>query len=136
MSDCWKEWVMSEVIGRGDLVFESEPITGTARWFREPQDVIDSIDTDLESTIAVVEYGGTTFLGPVLGRLAGIVCMKGSLRSHLGIVSREYDIPCVMALQADRPIETGESIQMVFSDVDFPGEDGLDGKAAILANGS
>lgn len=127
---------MSEVIGRGDLVFETDPVEGTARWFREPQDVIDSIDSDLESTIAVVELGGTTFLGPVLGRLAGIVCMKGSLRSHLGIVSREYDIPCVMALQADRPIETGERIRLVFSDVDFPAESGLDGKAAILATRS
>jgi len=124
---------LTAIIGKGDLVFETDPVEGTARWFREPQDVIDSIDSDLESTIAVVEFGGTTFLGPVLGRLAGIICMKGSLRSHLGIVSREYDIPCVMALQGDRPIETGEQIRIVFRDVDFDGDGSLDGTAAVLS---
>ncbi len=124
---------MSNTIGIGDLVFETEAVEGTARWFREPQDVIDSIDTDLESTIAIVEFGGTTFLGPILGRLAGIVCMRGSLHSHLGIVSREYEIPCVMALQATRPIETGEAIRMVFA-ADGTDDGALDaGKAAIVA---
>jgi len=124
---------MAELIGKGELVFETAPVQGTARWFRDPQDVIDSIDSDLESTIAVVEYGGTTFLGPVLGRLAGIICMKGSLRSHLGIVSREYDIPCVMALQAEREIETGEALRLVFTDGDFSADGELDGKAAVFA---
>jgi signal transduction protein with GAF and PtsI domain len=123
---------LATTIGKGDLVFETDPVEGTARWFRQPQDVIDSIDSDLESTIAVVEFGGTTFLGPVLGRLAGIICMKGSLRSHLGIVSREYDIPCVMALRAEREIETGEQIRLVFRDADY-GDGPLSGSAAVLS---
>jgi signal transduction protein with GAF and PtsI domain len=123
---------MDEVIGFGSPVFATEPVDGTARWFREPQDVISSIDSDLESTIAVVEFGGTTFLGPVLGRLAGIVCMKGSLHSHLGIVSREFEIPCLMALDADGEIETGDKLRMVFDQESFPGDRLPEDKGALL----
>ena len=32
---------------------------------------------DLESTIALVESGGTTFLSPILGSLGGVVCRTG-----------------------------------------------------------
>lgn len=70
------------VIGKGVPAFAFPCTTGSVRYFRAPSVVIDAIDSDLESTIALVESGGTTFLSPILGRLGGIVCRDGTLRSH------------------------------------------------------
>src|ERR1700759_1485401 len=92
-------------LGKGTPSFTYPPVTGTVRHFRSPADLIESIDTDLESTIALVSSGGTTFLSPILGRLGGIVCLDGPLRSHLAIVSREFEVPCLVGteLTADLP---------------------------------
>ena len=75
------------VLGKGTPSYAFAATRGTVRHFTSPSDVIDSIDSDLESTIALVESGGTTFLSPILGRLGGIICRDGTLRSHLAIVS-------------------------------------------------
>jgi phosphohistidine swiveling domain-containing protein len=83
-------------IGTGTPSYAFAPVTGTIRYFKSPADVIASINEDLESTIALVDSGGTTFLGPILGRLGGIVSRDGTLRSHLAIVSREFEVPCLV----------------------------------------
>lgn len=97
------------VIGKGTPSFTFAPVSGTVRHFSSPSDVIESIDSDLESTIALVSSGGTTFLSPILGRLGGIVCLDGTLRSHLAIVSREFEVPCLVGteLTGDLPDGTG-----------------------------
>lgn len=71
---------------------------GRIRAFHTPQDVIDVFGDELDEVIALVESGGTTFLSPILGRLGGIVCTSGTTRSHLAIVSREYEVPCLLAV--------------------------------------
>ena len=65
------------VIGKGTPSYTFTRTPGLVRWFREPQDVIESLDTDLESTVALVASGGTTFLSPILGRLAGSSASTG-----------------------------------------------------------
>ena len=92
-------------LGKGTPSYTFAPTTGAVKHFRSPDDVIDSLDSDLEATIAVVASGGTTFLSPILGRLAGVVCLDGTLRSHLAIVSREFELPCLVgtALTGDLP---------------------------------
>jgi phosphohistidine swiveling domain-containing protein len=99
-------------IGRGTAVAAWPSTTGTVRRFASPADVIAALDTDLELTIALVESGGTTFLGPILGRLGGILCRTGTLRSHLAIVSREYELPCIVGLELERDLDTGEQVVM------------------------
>ena len=86
-------------IGKGTPSYRFSRVTGHARWFRNPSDVIGAIDSDLESTIALVDSGGTTFLSPILGRLGGIVARDGTLRSHLAIVSREFEVPCLVGTE-------------------------------------
>ncbi len=86
---------------------------GTIRAFHTPQDVIDVFGDDLGSVIALVESGGTTFLSPILGRLGGIVCTSGTSRSHLAIVSREYEVPCLLAVDlADWMPADGDAVRM------------------------
>ncbi|HEY1974869.1 MAG TPA: PEP-utilizing enzyme [Pseudonocardia sp.] len=97
-------------IGRGLPAYPFAPAGGRLRSFRSPSDVIDAIDSDLGSTIALVDSGGTTFLSPILGRLAGVVCRGGTLRSHLAIVSREFEVPCVLGAQLPELLPDGTSV--------------------------
>ena len=104
------------IIGKGEAAFGKGNISGVVRRFTTPDDVLDVIADDLTDTIAVVESGGTTFLAPILGRLGGILCMSGTLRSHLAIVSREYQVPCLMAVELSEPLETGDRVVMVIDE--------------------
>lgn len=99
-------------LGTGTPSYRFASVTGRAKWFRSPSDVIESIDSDLESTIALVESGGTTFLSPILGRLGGIVCRDGTLRSHLAIVSREFEVPCLVGTQLVQDLDDGAEITL------------------------
>lgn len=100
------------ILGKGLPSYAFAPVTGTVRHFRSPDDVIDSLYSDLESTIALVASGGTTFLSPILGRLGGIVCLDGTLRSHLAIVSREFEVPCLVGTELAEDIADGTEITL------------------------
>lgn len=105
-------------IGSGVPSFRFPPTTGTVRHFNTPQDVIASINDDLESIIAVVASGGTTFLSPILGRLGGIVALGGTLRSHLAIVSREFEVPCLVGANLTADLADGAQIRLDHVDAD------------------
>jgi phosphohistidine swiveling domain-containing protein len=109
---------MSDVIGKGDIAYGKGTVNGVIRRFTTPDDVLDVIDADLDDTIALVESGGTTFLSPILGRLGGLVCTSGTLRSHLAIVSREFQLPCLMAVDLTEELDTGAKVELVMDDGD------------------
>ncbi len=53
----------------------------------------------LKDHILLVRGGTTTFLAPALTMGAiGVVTMSGAPESHLGILSREFQTPCVMTV--------------------------------------
>jgi len=54
------------------------------------------MDTSAEGVVALVRDAGATFLAPLYDELTAIVCSGGTPRSHIGIVSREFQLPCVM----------------------------------------
>jgi phosphohistidine swiveling domain-containing protein len=103
-------------IGKGVPAYGFGSASGVLRNFRSPSDVIEAIDSDLESTIALVDSGGTTFLSPILGRLAGVVCRAGTLRSHLAIVSREFEVPCVLGAELPESLEDGTELTLEIVD--------------------
>ena len=54
-------------------------------------------------------------LGPgpaLMAGVAGLITLQGAPESHLGILSREFGIPCVMTTQFDEGVQTerGETI--------------------------
>ncbi len=100
------------LVGRGTASYPFQPVTGRIRRFETPQDVIASIDEDLESMVALVRSGGTTFLSPILGRLGGIVACDGTLRSHLAIVSREFEVPCLVGVELSGDLEDGAEVTL------------------------
>ncbi len=63
-----------------------------------PDDVLDLMDKGAEGVIVLVRDAGATFLSPIFHELAGVVCTGGTVRSHIGIVSREFQVPCIMGL--------------------------------------
>ena len=61
-----------------------------------PDDVLELMDTGADGVVACVRDAGATFLAPIYHELTAIVCTGGTPRSHIGIVSREFQVPCVM----------------------------------------
>lgn len=90
---------MAEVLAEGFNVFDTaKSPTGTVKYLGSPVDVISLIQSGkLAEHILLVRGGTTTFLAPALSMGAiGVITMSGAPESHLGILSREFQTPCVM----------------------------------------
>ncbi len=87
---------MSDEIATGTRVFAAEPVHGRWRRLDAPDDVLALMDDSAVGVIACVADAGATFLAPIFDDLAAVVCLSGTPLSHIGIVSREYQVPCVM----------------------------------------
>jgi phosphohistidine swiveling domain-containing protein len=85
-----------EEIGRGAKVFDHAPVTGRFVAMEGPDDVLALMDSGAEGVVALVRDAGATFLAPIYHELTAIICTSGTVRSHIGIVSREFQVPCVM----------------------------------------
>jgi signal transduction protein with GAF and PtsI domain len=85
-------------IASGAAVFERGPVRGVLRALEGPDEVLELMDTGADGVVALVRDAGATFLAPVYHELAGVVCTGGTVRSHIGIVSREFQIPCIMGV--------------------------------------
>jgi len=76
-----------------------------------PDDVIAVMDEGAEGIVAVVADAGATFLAPIFEDCAAVVCRSGTPLSHIGIVSREYQVPCVMSAALDEEPATGAIVE-------------------------
>lgn len=102
-------------IGVGINVMElDEVVEGRIRFLDSPQEVLSFVASDeVESSIVISRGGTTTFMAPALASgVRGLITLQGSPESHLGILSREFGIPCAMSVQFTEGIETprGETI--------------------------
>ncbi|MCC6340248.1 MAG: hypothetical protein IT197_09780 [Acidimicrobiia bacterium] len=119
------------VIGRGVPVFEAAPVTGSWRRLDDPDDVLDLMDTGAAGVVACVADAGATFLAPILDELTAVVCLSGTPSSHIGIVSRELLVPCVMGAALDTTPSDGDTVE-----VDCRGTEGLIRAAAAEPGGA
>jgi hypothetical protein len=84
------------IVGTGDNVFKAPAdITGTARY-------ISDVDRVME------------MLTPILGDFTAVVCLGGTVRSHLGILTREYNVPCLMNATVDG-LADGDEVTVEYS---------------------
>jgi phosphoenolpyruvate-protein kinase (PTS system EI component) len=102
-------------IGVGINVMESdEVVEGRIRFLDSPQEVLAFVASDAVAASIVISRGGTTtFMAPALASgVRGLITLQGSPESHLGILSREFGIACVMSVQFTEGIQTdrGETI--------------------------
>lgn len=104
------------VIGTGANVFRApEDLVGTARLVSTVETVMEMLVNGVpENTIAVIDDSGGTLTAPILEHFAGVLCMGGTVRSHLGILTREYQIPCLMNATV-AGISEGDEVQVEYS---------------------
>ena len=99
-------------IGRGQKTYDYGPRRGRWRRLEGPDDVLDLMDHGADGIVAVIRDAGATFLGPIFEELAGVVCTGGTIRSHIGIISREYRIPGVIAARLTYDPDDGTEVEL------------------------
>jgi len=108
-------------IGEGTKVFDAASVRGRFRAIESPDDVLALMDSGAEGVVALVRDAGATFLAPIYHELTAVICTGGTPRSHIGIVSREFQVPCVMACT----FSAGEPANDADVEVDCSGETGI-----------
>jgi phosphohistidine swiveling domain-containing protein len=104
---------------------------GVARYVRSSDRVIDYMKNGVPTgTIAVIDDSGGTLTAPILEHFAGIVCAGGTVRSHLGILAREYGIPCLMNARI-RGIHDGDRVEIETSADAMTAEDYFGGETKL-----
>src|SRR5690349_11278232 len=103
---------MAGEIATGTRVFEAAPVRGPWRRLDAPDAVLELMDGNADGIIACVADAGATFLAPIFDDLAAVVCLSGTPLSHIGIVSREYQKPCVMGATLAAEPADGDVIEV------------------------
>jgi PEP-utilising enzyme, mobile domain len=87
-----------QLCGVGDNVARyPQNVIGTARYIRSPEQVLAWLNDGVpDGTIALIDDSGGTLTAPIIQQFKGVICAGGSTRSHLGILTREYGVPCLM----------------------------------------
>jgi phosphohistidine swiveling domain-containing protein len=87
-----------ELRGVGDNVVRQPSNTrGTVHYIRTSERVLELMQSGIPAdAIAIIDDSGGTLTAPILEKFAGVICAGGTVRSHLGILTREYGIPCLM----------------------------------------
>ena len=118
---------MSDDIGTGTIVFEAAAVRGRWRRLESPDDVLELLDDSAEGVVACVADAGATFLAPIFDDLTAVVCLSGAPMSHIGIVSREYRVPCLMGVELTVEPDDGTVVE-----VDCMGSPGVEiGRAHV-----
>jgi phosphohistidine swiveling domain-containing protein len=104
------------IVGAGDNVFRAPAdVTGTARYISDVDRVLEMLTDGVpENTVAIIDDSGGTLTAPILGDFAAVVCMGGTVRSHLGILTREYNVPCLMNADLDG-LADGDEVTVEYS---------------------
>jgi hypothetical protein len=89
------------VVGHGDNALPlDDDVEGVVRFVDTIEKVLDMMGDGVPpDTIAVIEDAGGTLTAPILEDFTGMLCKGGTIRSHLGVLAREFRIPCLMAVE-------------------------------------
>lgn len=84
--------------GVGDnVVRHKQDVAGTALYVRSNERVLELLTNGVPpGSIAIIDDSGGTLTAPIIDQFTGVICAGGTVRSHLGILTREYNIPCLM----------------------------------------
>jgi PEP-utilising enzyme, mobile domain len=100
-------------VGHGDNVVKyPQNVVGVARYVHTADDVMELMVNGVPpDTIAIIDDSGGTLTAPILEGFKAVVCMGGTVRSHLGILTREFGIPCLMNAKVSG-IKTGDQLEL------------------------
>lgn len=101
------------VVGAGDNALPLDhDVEGIIRFVDTIEKVMDMMGDGVPpDTIAVIEDAGGTLTAPILEGFTGVLCKGGTIKSHLGVLSREFRIPCLMAVEV-AGIADGDRVRM------------------------
>lgn len=101
------------LVGVGDnVVRRPVNVRGFALYVRSSDEVIALMQAGVpKDSIAIIDDSGGTLTAPILESFAAVVCAGGTVRSHLGILTREYGIPCLMNVKLSGVV-TGDMIEL------------------------
>ncbi|MFN8216016.1 MAG: hypothetical protein U0R71_05410 [Solirubrobacterales bacterium] len=125
------------IVGTGDNVFKAPAdVTGIARYISDVDRVMEMLTGGVpENTVAIIDDSGGTLTAPILGDFTAVVCMGGTVRSHLGILTREYNVPCLMNAELDG-LADGDEVTVEYSkpaaDAYADAEAAADNRARII----
>jgi phosphoenolpyruvate-protein kinase (PTS system EI component) len=85
-------------IGIGQITSGGE-CHGTLRLVDSIEDVLRLLKSDLSDVIVITHSASATAITPLFPKIKGLVCTAGGPTSHLAIVAREFDLPCLMACE-------------------------------------
>jgi phosphoenolpyruvate-protein kinase (PTS system EI component) len=106
------------LVGEGDNVFTAPAnVQGILRHVRSVAQVLDYMDEGVPAdTIALIDDSGGTLTAPIMNEFKAVICKGGTVRSHLGIVTREFRIPCLMNASIDESqIKEGDRVEVEYS---------------------
>ncbi|MDQ1500495.1 MAG: hypothetical protein QOI86_3835 [Actinomycetota bacterium] len=89
------------IVGVGDNALPLDrDVEGIVRFVDTIEKVMDMMGDGVPpDTIAVIEDAGGTLTAPILEGFKGVLCKGGTIKSHLAVLSREFRIPCLMAVE-------------------------------------
>ena len=82
-------------IGQGQLTSGQE-CRGTLRVVESLEDVLRLMKTEVSEVVIFTHSASATAVIPLFAKIKGVICTSGGATSHLAIVAREFDLPCVM----------------------------------------
>ncbi|AII11409.1 PEP-utilizing enzyme [Rhodococcus opacus] len=100
-------------VGVGDNVIKkSQTVTGPVALVSTIEQVMDFLTDGIPpGTIAVIDDSGGTLTAPIIEGFAGVICLGGTVRSHLGILAREYDVPTLMNCKIN-DLKNGDVVEL------------------------
>jgi phosphohistidine swiveling domain-containing protein len=103
-------------VADGDNAFRADDLEGTVLVIREVSEVDRLMREGVpEGAIGVIDDAGGTMTAPILEEFEGVLCLAGTVRSHLAIISREFGVPVLMGVRMARALKTGERVRVQYS---------------------
>ena len=66
--------------------------------------------SDLDEVILLTSQASATAVVPLLAKVRGVVSESGGMTSHLAIVAREFNLPCILGAEFDEPELEGRRV--------------------------
>jgi hypothetical protein len=103
----------SLLVGSGDNVYRTETdFEGVAREISTLERVMEMLTDGVPpETIAIIDDSGGSLTSPIMQDFKAMICLAGTVRSHLAILSREYRIPCLMAAEV-QGLRDGDQVRI------------------------
>jgi phosphohistidine swiveling domain-containing protein len=97
-------------VGTGERVSGAGEFGGVITRADTVADVLALVNEDLADKVLLTEQAAASAFGPILPRMAGVICLRGGPSAHLAIVSRGLELPCVMGVELTAELEPGTDV--------------------------